>query len=240
MDLLILELVLKCVLDCGIKVVIYEVDNQKNILVDIEVFDNIVYGVCLNDCLVVCMGEIGKWLLLVGLLGSQLQVQWVDGGVFNVVKKYFKMILVDVKNELVNDVEKVYVKVKEILCKYFDIKGFQGLLLFDVLGIGCVVEEVGLQGKVCVYGIGLLSEVVKFLELGVVGGIVFWDLKDVGLVMNKVVMMLVQGKKIIDGMDLGIFGYNKVSVKKGLGVGVIVIGQVWVEVDKKNYKQYVF
>jgi simple sugar transport system substrate-binding protein len=39
---------------------------------------------------------------------------------------------------------------------------------------------------------------------------------------------------------MGVKGYNKVSVKKGPGVGVIVTGQAWVEVDKNNYKQYAF
>ncbi|MAF04558.1 substrate-binding domain-containing protein [Herbaspirillum huttiense] len=240
MDPPTLEPVLKRALDRGIKVVTHEADNQKNTLVDIEAFDNTAYGARLNDRLAACMGETGKWSSLVGSLGSQSQVQWADGGASNAAKKYPKMTLVDAKNESANDAEKAYAKAKEILRKHPDIKGFQGSSSLDVLGIGRAVEEAGLQGKVCVYGTGLPSEAAKFLESGAVGGIAFWDPKDAGLAMNKAAMMLVQGKKITDGMDLGIPGYNKVSVKKGPGVGVIVTGQAWVEVDKKNYKQYAF
>ncbi len=54
--------------------------------------------------------------------------------------------------------------------------------------------------------------------------------------------MPVDGKQIEDGADLGITGYNKnkVTVSKGPGKGVIVLGTGWVDVDKTNYKQYNF
>lgn len=240
MDPPTLEPVLKRAMERGIKVVTHEADNQKNTMVDIEAFDNTAYGARLNERLAACMGQSGKWSSLVGSLGSQSQVQWADGGAANAAKKYPKMILVDAKNESANDAEKAYSKAKEILRKHPDIKGFQGSSSLDVLGIGRAIEEAGLQGKVCVYGTGLPSEAAKFLESGAVGGIAFWDPKDAGIMMNKAAKMLLEGKQITDGMDMGVKGYNKVSVKKGPGVGVIVTGQAWVEVDKNNYKQYAF
>jgi simple sugar transport system substrate-binding protein len=240
MDPPTLEPVLKRAMERGIKVVTHEADNQKNTMVDIEAFDNTAYGARLNERLAACMGQAGKWSSLVGSLGSQSQVQWADGGAANAAKKYPKMVLVDAKNESANDAEKAYAKAKEILRQHPDIKGFQGSSSLDVLGIGRAVEEAGLQGKVCVYGTGLPSEAAKFLESGAVGGIAFWDPKDAGIMMNKAAKMLLDGKQITDGMDMGVKGYNKVSVKKGPGVGVIVTGQAWVEVDKNNYKQYAF
>lgn len=240
MDPPTLEPVLKRAMERGIKVVTHEADNQKNTMVDIEAFDNTAYGARLNDRLAACMGQSGKWSSLLGSLGSQSQVQWADGGSSNAAKKYPKMTLVDAKNESANDAEKAYAKAKEILRKHPDIKGFQGSSSLDVLGIGRAVEEAGLQGKICVYGTGLPSEAAKFLESGAVGGIAFWDPKDAGIVMNKSAKMLIEGKKITNGMDMGVPGYNKVTVKKGPGVGVVVTGQAWVEVDKNNYKQYSF
>jgi simple sugar transport system substrate-binding protein len=239
MDPATLEPVLKRAMDRGIKVVTHESDNQKNTMVDIEAFNNTAYGERLNERLAACMGHTGKWSSMLGSLGSQSQVQWADGGATN-AKKYPKMTLVDAKQETANDAEKSYAKAKEILRKYPDIKGFQGSSSLDVLGIGRAIEEAGLQGKICVYGTGLPSEAAKFLESGAVGGIAFWDPKDAGIMMNKAALMLVQGKKITDGMDMGVPGYSKVSVKKGPGVGIIVTGQAWIEVDKTNYKQYAF
>ena len=235
-----LEPVLKKALDRGIKVVTHEADNQKNTMVDVEAFDDSAYGARLNDRLAECMGKSGKWTSFVGSLGSQSHVRWADGGAANATKKYAKMELVDAKNESSDDATKAYEKTKEILRKRPDIKGFQGSSSLDVLGIGRAIDEAGLQGKICVYGTGLPNDAAKFLESGAINGISFWDPKDAGLVMNKIAKMLVEGKPIVNGSDLGVKGYNSVLVTKGPGAGIIVKGQAWVDVDKSNYKQYPF
>jgi simple sugar transport system substrate-binding protein len=235
-----LEPVLKKALNRGIKVVTHEADNQKNTMVDVEAFDDTAYGARLNDRLAECMGKTGQWTSFVGSLGSQSHVRWADGGAANAAKKHTKMELVDAKNESNDDASKAYEKTKEILRKRPDIKGFQGSSSLDVLGIGRAVEEAGLQGKICVFGTGLPNDAAKFLESGAITGISFWDPKDAGLVMNKIAQMLVEGKQVTDGMDLGVKGYNRVVVTKGPGAGVIVKGQAWVDADKANYKQYPF
>ncbi|GHU26454.1 sugar ABC transporter substrate-binding protein [Betaproteobacteria bacterium] len=239
MDPSALEGVLKRAMDRGIKVVTHEADNAKNTQVDIEAFDNKEFGARFNERLAKCMGESGKWTSFVGSLGSLTHVQWADGGAEN-AKKYPGMTLVDAKNESFNDANKAYEKAKELLRKHPDIKGFQGGSAIDVLGIGRALEEAGLQGKICVIGLGLPRDSGKFLESGAIQGIGFWDPKDAGLVMNKVAKLLLDGKEITEGMDLGVPGYNKVSVKKGPGKGIIVVGQAWIDVDKNNYKDYPF
>ncbi|MDR1351253.1 MAG: autoinducer 2 ABC transporter substrate-binding protein [Zoogloeaceae bacterium] len=239
MDPSALEGVLKRAMDRGIKVVTHEADNAKNTHVDIEAFDNKEFGARFNERLANCMGKAGKWTSFVGSLGSLTHVQWADGGAEN-ARKYPGMTLVDAKNESFNDANKAYEKAKEILRKHPDIKGFQGGSAIDVLGIGRAIEEAGLEGKICVIGLGLPNDSGKYLESGAIQGIGFWDPKDAGLVMNKIAQLLLEGKEITDGMDLGVPGYNKVSVKKGPGQGIIVVGQAWIDVDKNNYKDYPF
>lgn len=235
-----LEPVLKKAISRGIKVVTHEADNQKNTLVDVEAFENAAYGARINDRLADCMKQEGKWTSFVGSLGMQSHVQWAEGGAANASKKYPKMTLVDAKTESNNDATKAYEKAKELLRKHPDLKGFQGGSSVDVLGIGRALEESGLQGKVCVFGTGLPSETSKYLESGAITGIAFWDPKDAGLAMNRVAQLLLEGKSVTDGMDLGVPGYNKVKVTKGSGNGLIVKGQAWVDADKANYKQYPF
>ncbi|HTJ93446.1 MAG TPA: autoinducer 2 ABC transporter substrate-binding protein [Pararobbsia sp.] len=235
-----LEPALKKAMDRGIKVVTHEADNEKNTDVDVEAFDNSAYGASLNESLAGCMHDDGKWVALVGSLGSRSQVQWADGGIDNAKKKYPKMDLVEPKLETNNDGERAYEVAKEVLRKHPDLKGFQGSSSLDVIGIGRAVEEAGLQGKICVYGTGLPTEAGKFLESGAINGIAFWDPKLAGLAMNKIAKMLIDGKTVTNGMDLGLPGYNKVTVSKGPGKGIIVRGQGWVNVDKSNYKNYPF
>jgi simple sugar transport system substrate-binding protein len=234
-----LEPIFKQALDRGIKVVTHEADNQINTLYDIEAFDNVAFGANLNARLEKCMGGAGKWTVFVGSLGSKTHNQWADGGIAN-AKKNAKMELVDAKQETNDDADKAYEKAKEILKKYPDIKGFQGSASTDVAGIGRAVEEAGLNDKVCVYGTSLPSIAGKYIATGAVDGIGFWDPKDAGIIMNKVAQMVLEGKTVKDGADLGIKGYNKVSVTKGKGAGSIIRGSAFVDVDKSNYKDFPF
>ncbi|MEM5315421.1 autoinducer 2 ABC transporter substrate-binding protein [Paraburkholderia sp. JHI869] len=235
-----LEPALKKAMDRGIKVVTHEADNEKNTMVDVEAFDNSAYGAALNDRLASCMHNDGKWATMVGSLGSRSQVQWANGGIDNAKKKFPKMQLVETNLETNNDGEHAYEVAKEVLRKHPDIKGFQGSSSLDVIGIGRAVEEAGLQGKICVYGTGLPTEAGKYLESGAINGIAFWDPKLAGLAMNKIALMLIDGKTVENGTNLGLPGYEKVTVSKGPGKGIIVRGQGWVSVDKSNYKQYNF
>jgi len=235
-----LEFVLKKALDRGIKVVTHEADNQRNTMVDVEAFDDALYGAHLNDRLATCMNREGKWTSFVGSLGSQSHVRWADGGAANAAKNYPRMQLVDAKNESYDDATKAYEKAKEILRKRSDIKGFQGSSSLDVLGIGRAIDEAGLQRKVCVFGTGLPKDAARLLESGAVDGISFWDPKDAGLAMNTVAKLLIENESITNGMDLGVKGYERVTVSKGPGRGVIVRGAAWIDVDRSNYKQYPF
>ena len=208
-------------------------------LTDIEAFENASYGAALNERLADCMGKKGKWTSFVGSLGSRTHIQWVDAGAKNAAK-YSGMQLVDAKNESFDDANKTYEKAKELLRKYPDLKGFQGSAGNDVIGIGRAVEEAGLAGKVCVVGTGLPNPSAKLLDSGAITAIGFWDPKDAGIAMNKVALLLLEKKPITNGMNLGVKGYEKVSVKKGPGQGLLVVGNAMVLVDKNTYKPYLF
>ena len=239
MDPAVIEGVLKRAMDRGIVVVTHEADNQKNTNANIEAFDNSAYGAALNEKLAACMGKQGKWTSFVGSLGSRTHLQWVDAGATN-AKKYAGMTLVDPKNESFDDANKTYEKAKEVLRKHPDLKGFQSSAGNDVIGIGRAIEEAGLVGKVCLVGTGLPNPSAKLLESGAITAIGFWDPKDAGIAMNKTAKLLLEKKPITDGIDLGVKGYEKVSVKKGPGQGLLLVGNAMVIADKATYKNYLF
>ena len=235
-----LEGVLKRAMDHGIKVITHEASNLKNTQVDMEAFDNAAFGAHFNEQMAKCMGEKGVWTTFVGSLGSLTHVQWADASAANAAQKYPEMKLVSPKNESFNDANTAYNKAKEILKKYPDIKGIQGGSAVDVLGIGRAVEEAGLVGKICVYGIGMPKDSSRYLQSGAVNGVSLWDPKDAGFVMNKIAKMLIDGTEIKDGMDLGVPGYTNMRVKQGPGKGVIMTGQAWIDVNKDNLDKYAF
>lgn len=239
MDPSSLEGVLRRAMQRGIKIVTHEADSLQNTQLNLEAFDNTEFGARFNEKIAQCMGGEGKWTSFVGSLGSLTHVQWADGGAEN-AKKHPNMELVSPKNESFNDANRAYELAREILRAHPDIKGFQGGSAIDVIGIGRAVEEAGLADRTCVYGLGLPKDSASYLQSGAVDGISFWDPKDAGYVMNILAQKVLNGEEIAEGADLGVPGYNSVSVSKGPGEGMIVRGQAWVDVTRDNVNDYPF
>ncbi|PYB71831.1 MULTISPECIES: substrate-binding domain-containing protein [Rhizobium] len=239
MDPAVLEGTLQRAMERGIIVVTHEADNQINTNANVEAFDNADYGAALNERLAECMGKEGKWTTFVGSLGSRTHMQWVGAGEEN-AKKYPGMELVDANNESFDDANGTYEKAKEILRKHPDIKGFQTSAGNDVLGVGRAIDEAGLSGKVCLVGTGLPNPSADLLESGAITAIGFWDPQKAGMAMNTIAKLLLEKKELTDGMDLGVPGYEKVTVKQGAGKGLLVVGNGMVLADKATYKDFLF
>ncbi|THV12324.1 substrate-binding domain-containing protein [Rhizobium rhizophilum] len=239
MDPAVLEGTLQRAMERGIVVVTHEADNQINTNANVEAFDNADYGAALNERLAECMGKEGKWTTFVGSLGSRTHMQWVGAGEEN-AKKYAGMQLVDANNESFDDANATYEKAKEILRKHPDIKGFQTSAGNDVLGVGRAIDEAGLSGKICLVGTGLPNPSADLLESGAITAIGFWDPQKAGMAMNTIAKLLLDKKELTDGMDLGVPGYEKVTVKQGAGKGLLVVGNGMVLADKATYKDFLF
>ncbi len=238
MDPATIEPILKEAMDRGIVVVTHEATNQVNTMYDIEAFDNTAFGAGINENLANCMGGKGKWTVFVGSLGSKTHNQWADGGIANAAENHPDMELVDPKNETFDDADKAYEKAKEMLRKYPDIKGFQGSASTDVIGIGRAVDEAGLNDQICVYGAGLPSP--EAINSGAIDGVGFWDPAQAGKVMNIVAAMVLNGEEVVDGMDMGVQGYESIKLVDGAGKGKIIYGSAMVFVDKDNLEDYSF
>ena len=128
-----------------------------------------------------------------------------------------------------------YEKTKELLKTYPNLKGIQGSAMSTAPGAGLAVEEKGLQDKVMVVGTSLVSVTGQYLESGAVKLISFWDPADAGYVMNTLAVMLLEGKDVTEGMDLGVPGYNKI-----IKDGKVLYGSAWVDVTKENMDKYDF
>ncbi len=230
-----LEPVLGKAMGQGIVVITHEAAAQQNTQWDLEAFQNEAFGANLMEHLAQCMGGEGEYAVFVGSLTSQTHNQWVDGAVAYQKEKYPGMTLVGDKNETFDDQQKAYEKAQEVLRAYPNVKGLQGSASTDVAGIGLAIEERGLEDKTCVFGTSLPSIAGQYIETGAVDGIGFWDPAVAGYAMNKLAVMVMNGEEIKDGMDLGLEGYNAVSLD-----GKVIYGQAWVNVNKDNMADYPF
>ncbi|MGB3690211.1 MAG: autoinducer 2 ABC transporter substrate-binding protein [Jannaschia helgolandensis] len=230
-----IEPVLGRAMDAGITVITHEAASQENTLYDIEAFKNEDFGANLMDRMAACMEEEGEYAVFVGSLGSQTHNQWVDGAIARQQEAYPNMTLVGDKNETADDQQQAYAKAQEVLRAFPNIKGLQGSASTDVAGIGLAIEERGMEDATCVFGTSLPSIAGQYMETGAVDGIGFWDPKIAGIAMNKVAMMVMNGEEITDGMDLGLEGYEAVTLE-----GKVITGKAFVDVDASNMGEYDF
>ncbi len=230
-----LEPVLARAMEQGIAVITHEAAAQQNTNYDIEAFVNEDFGANLMEQLATCMGGEGEYAVFVGSLTSQTHNQWVDGAIAHQEANYPNMTLVGDKNETFDDAENAYTKAQEVLRAFPNIKGMQGSASTDVAGIGRAIEERGMEDGTCVFGTSLPSIAGQYLETGAVDGIGFWDPAVAGEAMNKLAVMVMNGEEVTDGMDLGLPGYESVSLD-----GKVIYGQAWVNVDAGNMAEYPF
>ena len=229
------EPVLKKAMDAGIKVVSHEASAIQNAEYDLEAFQNGAYGEHLMKALGECMGGKGEYAVFVGSLTSKSHNEWVDGAIAYQKANFPEMTLVGSKNETFDDQQQAYAKTQELLRAFPNVRGFQGSASTDVGGIGLALEERGMADDTCVMGTSLPSIASQYLETGAVDMISFWDPALAGYAMNKLAVMLIDGQPVTDGMDLGVEGYNKLSLD-----GKVLYGQAWVDVTKENMAEYPF
>jgi simple sugar transport system substrate-binding protein len=230
-----LEPVLKKARDAGIKVVSHEAVAIQNADLDIEAFRNANLGEHYMKTLAECMGGKGEYAVFVASPASTTHNQWVDAAIAYQQANFPDMKMVGSKNETADSQQQAYAKTQEVLRAYPNLRGFQGSASTDVAGIGQAIEEGGLADKTCVVGTSLPSIAGKYLDSGAVDMISFWDPALAGYAMNKLAVMLLEGKAPTDGMNLELPGYDKISLD-----GKVIRGQAWVDVTKDNAKDYPF
>ena len=231
-----MEPVLKKAMENHIVVIAHEASDIQNANYDIEAFDNAAFGEHIMENLAKLMNYEGEYAVMVGSLTSKTHNQWADAAIALQKKKYPKMKLAVDKIETNDDQQVSYAKAKELLRSHPNLRGFQGSASTDAPGCGLAVEEAGLQGKVFVAGTGVPSLVKKYLPTGAVSVISFWDSADAGYLMNKVAVMVLNGQKVTDGMDLGVTGYNKIRLVNDK----VIYGSGWTDCTKENMDKFDF
>jgi simple sugar transport system substrate-binding protein len=222
--------------DAGIYVVTHEAGGTKNADANIEAFNNAAYGAEIMDNLAACMGSTGKYVAFVGTLTNGSHNEWVAGAKAQLDANYPNIQRVENPIESKEDADVAYNKTKELLKKYPDLKGFQGSSANDVVGIGRAVEELGLTDKTCVMGTSIPSMTEKLLATGAIDKIFLWDSALAGKAMLAMLEILVNGGTIEAGLDLGVPGYESITVSSSNPKSFE--GAAWLVLDKDTASQY--
>jgi len=184
------------------------------------------------------MGGEGGYIIMVGALTMATHQEWAQGAIEYQEANYPNMYQVAPMGEMASEggaQEASYVVAREVIATYPDIKGFIGMDMLNPPGIAMAVEEAGKSGQIAVTGTSLVSVARDYLENGTIKTISFWDPAIAGRAMCALAVKVIEGEEIVDGIDLGVPGFENCTVD-----GKLVIGSAWVDVNIDNMEDYNF
>jgi simple sugar transport system substrate-binding protein len=182
------------------------------------------------------MDEQGQYAVMVGSRSSATHMVWVRSAIRYQKQKYPDMQQVGDIAETQDDPQVAYERTKELLSTYPNLAGIQGSASTDVVGAGRAVEEAGRQDEISVVGTSLPSDARTGLKNGSIDVITFWDPADAGYAMNALAEVVLDGDQVENGLDLGVDGYDSVTVD-----GKVVYGdKAWITVTRKNVDAFDF
>lgn len=224
--------------DAGILTFTHEASNQKQVSYDLEAFDNEAYGRHMMDVMAEWMNYEGVWQPFVGFLTSPTHNQWVDGEIAQMKEKYPKLVMPATREEDQENQQIAYERTLELVKKNPNMKAVMGSAMSTVPGAAAAIEEKGLIGKVAAFGTCLPSVAGDYLKSGAARSIHFWVPADAAYATAQLAYNMLKGIPITEGLDLGVSGYNSITIKNNEHGVPVVYGQAWVDVDKDNLKDW--
>ncbi|MDR1611221.1 MAG: autoinducer 2 ABC transporter substrate-binding protein [Planctomycetota bacterium] len=235
-----LEPVLAEAMEKKIVVICHEGSPVENCDYDLEAFNNADYGAFIMDNLAKAMGEKGVYTTMVAHVTNASHNEWADGAVARAKAAYPNLTLLaaEPRVESEDNSERSYEKAKELFKKYPELKGIVGTSSKDAPGVARAIEELGLKDKVFVSGTGMPNESRRFVKDGTLSYITLWDSSLAGAAMCALAVDVLNGVKIVDGLDLGVEGYHKLMFAPGSDK--VLLGSGWIVIDAKTIDDYDF
>ena len=230
------EEICKQAMEKGIIVISTESSTMTNIDYDVEAFNDAGLGAFLMDSLAKQMGEEGEYITMVGSMTMESHNNWADAAVARQKEAYPNMTLVaDERVSSESDSEVAYNLTKQMIQKYPNLKGILGTSSFDAPGAARAIDELGLTGKVFAISVAMPSETRDYLKSGVLTAVGLWDPAVTAKVMLNLAVKMYNGETIEAGIDLGMPGYEAVTIE-----GKVVIGDGALEITADNVDGFTF
>ena len=230
------EPILKQARKKGIVVVSHEASNQENADCILEAFDNQAWGEHLMKNLAKYMNYQGAYAIAVGSFDSRSHMEWSDAAISYQKRFYPNMKNVTEPIEDHDNSARAYAQTKELLMRYPDLRGILCFTMASCPAAALAAETAGVENRVDILGVSLVSACKSYLEHGSLRMISFWDPADAGYAMNAIAVKILRGEKIERGTDLGVNGYRDLRVdhKKPN----LFYGTGWIDADKENMSEY--
>ena len=210
LDVKVCEPVLKRAQAAGIKVITHEGPEQEGRDWNVELIDSVRFGEVQMQRLAKDMAEAGDYVVYVGTLTTPLHNKWADAAIAYQKKNYPNMKLVADRFPGADEIDTSYKTTLDVIKAYPNLKGILGFGSNGPIGAGNAVREKKLGKKVAVVGTVLPSQAKDLIADGIIREGFLWNPTDAGYAMVAVARLLLDGKKIEDGVEIP--GLGKASV----------------------------
>jgi len=226
-----LEPVLQKAMQSGIVVISHEAQGIKNVNYDVEAFDGAAYGAFIMDNLAQKMGKTGDYVIVVGQLTAASHMSWANGALARQKAAYPNMKCINETAFIESNYNQKasQEKAAELMKTYPNLKGMFVTSATDLPGYCLAIEEAKKGGKIFLAGNGVPNVNKAYLQSGSLAFLGCWDPADAGYAMAKVGEIVKNGGKITNGQDLGVKGYNKITLN-----GNFIIGAAWKEIKTNS------
>lgn len=246
-DSTVIEDALNGALKNGTVVIGHEASNLKNCLYDTEAFTAEQFGAALAEGLADVMGGKGKYGQMVAFTTSVTHMDYANAEYEYLKENYPDMELVNDEVPTLESQESVATAKEQaysFLSANPDVEGFIGHASTDGEGIAQAIEELGLQGKVHLIGVGTPLSFADYLEAGSMDKCITWDPGVSGYVGCLMAYKILQGEAIGEGTDLtgkgyGV-GYEAENVIEQDGDCRVLIGNAAIEATADNARSFSF
>jgi simple sugar transport system substrate-binding protein len=216
-----------------ILILTHESPDQKGKDYDLELIDNVRFGQHHWDMLVKYMGATGEYAIFVGSLTVPLHNLWADEGLKYAKTKYPGLKLVTDRIPCGEDQELAKQKTLELIKAYPNLKGIVCFGSLGPTGAAQVLMEKGLSNKISVVGTVLPNPAAAYLKNGSMKHGILWDPKNAGFGMTWIAKQMLDGKKIVNGMNIP--GIGKISLS-----GDVIKVDAMIDITKDNVDSFGF
>jgi simple sugar transport system substrate-binding protein len=218
----------------GIKVLVHEGPDQKEMDWDFELTTTEGYGRAHMDLLAKNMGEEGKYIVYVGSLTVPLHNAWADAAIAYQKEKYPKMQMLGDRFGVAESVDESLKTTQDQMRANPDLKGILTFGSQGPIGAARALEDRGKEKDIVLVGGFSPGQGQKYVKSCTIRGGFIWNPMTAGEIFVQVASMLAAGKEPTDNMELTGVGPVRVHADKKL-----IQAQKLESLDKENIDRLV-
>ena len=220
--------------DADIPVITHESPNiADQVDLDLEAFQDEIFGQLYAESLATAMGGEGQYCGFVASLTMTSHMNWYNAAIEHIKENYPEMELISEEPFVdENDFQVAYDKTLELLKSYPDLKGVFDCSIHGA-GICQALIDKGLDGEIKVVSLAQPSMSAEYLENGSMQYGQGWRPYNTGYALMSAGLKLAQGETIETGTDLGIEGYESLTLQ-----GHLAFGDAAIEFTADNVADY--